>query len=67
MCESVAGTRERTLRETMKAMASIDDAAAMTISHSATFSPRRGRKHILRCGSDDLYSASGNRLSFSYS
>ena len=51
-------------------MASIDVAAtlyARAISQSLTESARRGRKVMPRWGSEDLYSASGKRLSFSYS
>ena len=54
----------------MKAIASIEDAAtlnARAISHSDTLRPRRGRKHMPRWGSEDLYSARAKRLSFSYS
>ena len=62
--------RGRTFRGTMKAMASIELAATFkprAISQSDTLRPRRGRKHMPRWGSEDLYSVSRKRLSFSYS
>ncbi len=55
---------------TMKAIASMEFAATLSAratSQSETERPRRGRKHIPRWGLDDLYSASGKRLSFPYS
>ena len=66
--------KESALRGTTKAMGSIqEDEAdettlyARAISHSETLSARRGRKHIPRCGSLDLYSLRGWRVSDSYS
>ena len=66
--------KESALRGTTKAMGSIqDDEAdeitlyARAISHSETLSARRGRKHIPRCGSMDLYSLRRWRVSESYS
>lgn len=59
-----------TLRGTIKAMASMPEAAtlyARAISHSETLSARRGRKHIPRWGSEDLYSDREKSVSFSHS
>ena len=58
------------MRGTMNAMGSTefaDSLYARAISQSATLSARRGRKHMPRCGSVDLCSASVCRVSLSYS
>jgi hypothetical protein len=68
--------REPTFRGTINAIGStvppppgppVVTLYARAISHSPTFSARRGRKHIPRCGSEDLCSESGCSASASYS
>ncbi len=51
--------KESALRGTMNAMGSIEDPwtlYARAISHSLMLRARRGRKHMPRWGSEDLYS-----------
>ena len=66
--------KESALRGTTKATGSTQEYEAdeitlyaRAISHSATLRARRGRKHIPRCGSMDLYSLRRWRVSDSYS
>lgn len=59
-----------TFRGTTNAIGSIPDVVtlyARAISHSVTSNARRGRKHIPRCGSEDLCSEREKRVSFSHS
>lgn len=66
----VPGVEVLTLRGTMNAigsMAFVVSLYALAISHSEGLTARRGTKHIPRCGSLDLCSSNGCRLSLSYS